>query len=42
MIGSKLKITFMYRFTISYFPNASPFLLFNNDDKVDRVVATDE
>lgn len=32
----------MYRFTISYFPNASPFVSFNNDAKVDRVVATDE
>ena len=30
----------MYRFTITYFPNVSHGVLFNIDDKADRVVAT--
>ena len=32
--GSKLRIPFMHRFTVSCFPNVSQFVLFNNDDKV--------
>ena len=41
-IGLKFRIPFIYRFTISCFPNDTPFSIFNNDDKADRAVATDE
>ena len=39
---SCLGIPFMYRFTISCFPNACSFILFNKDYRPDGTVATDE
>ena len=40
--GSKLRIPFMHRFTVSCFPNVSQFVLLNNDDKVGWAVAIEE
>ena len=42
LIGFKSRLLFIYRFTVSCFLNVIPFVLFNNDDEVDRTVTTDE
>ena len=41
-MGLRLRAPFMYRFTFSFFPNVSLFVLFNKDEKADQEVATDE
>ena len=42
MIGFKSRLLFIYRCTVSCFLNVIPFVLFKNDDEVDRTVTTDE
>ena len=41
-MGLRLRAPFMYRFTFSFFPNVSLFVLFNKDEKADRAVVQDQ